>query len=365
MKKQRVDRVLFGVVSALIVFGLLIFLSASLGLFAKEGTSFTSVVISQVVMGLGGGIVALLTALKIPLKVLRKYSPHLFGASLVATLLVFVPGLGITANGATRWIDLGFTTFQTSELLKVGYVLFVAAWFSGARGRASELVSGLLPFAVVTALVGGALLLQPDTDTFLIIAASGVAMAFAAGMQWKHLFACIAIGILLVGTLFIVRPYLRERAMTFFNPGRDLQGSGYQVNQSLIAIGSGELFGRGFGQSIQKFNYLPEATSDSIFAVYAEEFGFVGATILVLGFLTFALRGMWVAARAPDMFGGLLALGIVVIIVSQSFLNIGSMLGLLPVGGLPLVFVSHGGSALFIALGMVGLVLNVSRGVKS
>jgi len=365
MKKQRVDRILLGIVSALIVLGLLIFLSASLGLFAKDGTSFGSVVVSQVVMGLGGGIVALLIALRTPLKFLRVYSPYFFGASLIATLLVFIPGLGVSANGATRWIDLGFTTFQTSELLKIGYVLFVAAWFSAARGRASDLVQGLLPFAFATALVGGALLLQPDTDTFLIIAASGVAMAFAAGMQWKHLLGCLAIGLVLIAVLFAVRPYLMERALTFLDPSRDLQGSGYQVNQSLIAVGSGELFGRGFGQSIQKFNYLPEATSDSIFAVYAEEFGFVGATLLVLGFLIFALRGMWVAARAPDMFGGLLALGIIVIIVSQSFLNIGSMLGLLPVGGLPLVFVSHGGSALCVALGMVGLVLNVSRGVKS
>ena len=151
------------------------------------------------------------------------------------------------------------------------------------------------------------------------------------------------------------------RITTFINPAADPLGAGYQIQQSLIAIGSGGIFGRGFGQSIQKFNYLPEPIGDSIFAVYGEEFGFVGCVLLILLLCFFALRGLKIAARAPDVFGGLLVVGIVILIMTQSFLNIAAMLGVLPLSGLPLIFVSHGGTALFFALATVGIVLNVSR----
>ncbi|MEK7063428.1 MAG: FtsW/RodA/SpoVE family cell cycle protein [Patescibacteria group bacterium] len=359
-----VDKTLAAITGILVAAGMLIFLSASFGLLAKEGLQFESALLTQLVLGLGGGLLVGTAVLYIPFKAFRKYAHILFGLGLLLTLAVFIPGIGLSANGATRWLDLRFTTVQPVEFLKIGYVLFLASWLAAGKGRAASLYEGIVPFGVITALVGIALLLQPDTDTFLIIAASGFAMMFAAGMRWRDLAIGACIGLLLVGLLIAARPYLLERVKTYLNPGRDPQGAGYQIQQSLIAVGSGELFGRGFGQSVQKFNYLPEARSDSIFAVYAEEFGFFGSILLVLGFLGFAMRGFWVAARTPDLFSGLTVVGLVTLIAAQAFLNIAAMVGLAPVGGLPLVFVSHGGTALMLALVMVALILSASRTVR-
>ncbi len=369
-RSTRVDATLAAITGALIVTGLLIFVSASLGLLAKEGAQFESALVSQFGFGLVGGLVVGYACLRLPLKLFRRYAFVIFGAGVVLTLAVYLPGIGLSVNGARRWLDLGFTTVQPAEFLKIGYILAISAWLAAGRTlqgkpKAASLKEGILPFAIMTGIVAIALLFQPDTDTFLIIAFSGVAVMFTAGMRWRDLGVAALIGIILMGALLFMRPYLWDRVETYLDPGRDPLGSGYQIQQSLIAVGSGEVWGRGFGQSAQKFNYLPEARSDSIFAVYAEEFGFVGAVALLIGFLAFALRGLWVAARSPDLFGGLVVVGLVSVIALQSFLNMAAMVGLAPVGGLPLPFVSHGGTALLLALGMVGIILNVSRGVRS
>ncbi len=362
-KSARIDTVLAITLAFLVLGGLLIFLSASFGLLTKEG-KYLSALLSQLVLGFGGGLLLLVLMLHTPLRLLRMYSPLIFGGALLLTIAVFIPGVGLSANGATRWIDLGITTFQPSEMLKIGYVVIFAAWLAGGKGRAASLTEGILPYVLLTGVVGVLLLLQPDTDTFLTIAAAGGAMLFAAGMRFSHLAVLGGAAVLLIAGLLVTQPYLMDRVQTFLSPDADPLGAGYQVRQSLIAIGSGGLGGRGFGQSIQKFNYLPEASSDAIFAVFAEEFGFIGAALLVLGFLFFALRGFWVAARAKDQFSGLVIVGIVALIITQSFINIGSMLGLVPVGGIPLVFVSQGGTALMIALGMAGILLAASKTVN-
>jgi cell division protein FtsW len=186
-------------------------------------------------------------------------------------------------------------------------------------------------------------------------------MALAAGTRLRHI---VILGSVLVAGLVILalaRPYLLDRVMTFVNPVEDPTGSGYQIKQSLIAVGSGGVFGRGFGQSVQKFHYLPEPIGDSVFSVAAEEFGFVGSVVIIGLFVFFAIRGLHIAARTPDRFGGLTVVGIVILIVTQSFLNIASMIGLVPLTGEPLVFISHGGTALMFALASVGIVLNISR----
>lgn len=365
MRAKRVDRTFLYITTFLVVAGILIFFSASLSLIAKSGGgSLGSAIVSQVILGMGGGALALFGATFLPLKELRRYAPHLFIGSVIVTLMVFLPYIGVTANGATRWVDLGLTTFQPSEILKLGFIVALAAVLAGGRNRAAELMTGVVPFAVLSVVTAAVLLLQPDTDTLAIILAAGVAMMFAAGMRLRDFAVFALVGAMLVGALLFMRPYLLDRVQTFFDPGRDPQGSGYQIQQSLIAVGSGGVWGRGYGQSIQKFNYLPEASTDSIFAVYAEEFGFLGGVLLICAFLFFALRGMWIAARAEDTFGALLALGIVVLIVSQAFLNIAAMIAIAPVGGLPLPFVSHGGTALLTTMLMAGLVLNVSKTVR-
>ena len=363
--RTHVDRILFIATAGLVVGGLFIFLSASLGLLAYDSGGFTSAAKSQILLGLGVGLVACFVAMRIPYRFWREYSLYLFIASLIGTLLVFVPHLGITLNGARRWIALGPVTLQPSEILKIAYILYLATWLSGAKNKLHEWRWGFIPFAVITGLTGIVLILQPDNDTFLVIALTGLAMFVAAGAKLRDIAVIGLIGIIGIATILAVRPYVLERVTTFLHPQADSRGTGYQIQQSLLAVGAGEVFGRGFGQSIQKFGKLPEPISDSIFSVFAEEFGFVGCVGLIVLYLTFALRGLWVAARAPDMFGGLVATGIVVLITVQSFVNIGAMLGVMPLSGLPLVFISHGGSALLVSLGAVGILLAISRSVRT
>lgn len=359
------DRVLMLTLATLVIGGFFIFLSASLGLFASSPTQFSQAAKSQVFLGLGGGCIAFLIGMKIPYRFWRRYSLFLFVAALLATFLVFLPHIGLSINGAHRWIAIGSITVQPSELLKIAYILYLATWFSGVKNKINDMRYGFLPFCIITGLVGTALVIQPDNDTFLVTALAGLAMFIVAGATWRDLALLGVIGLIGVVAIVSFRPYVAERITTFLHPGNDSQGAGYQIQQSLLAVGAGEVFGRGFGQSIQKFGKLPEPTSDSIFSVFSEEFGFVGSASLIIIYVIFALRGFWVAARAPDMFGGLVAAGIVTLIMIQSFVNIGAMLGVIPLSGLPLVFISRGGTSLLIFLGAAGILLSVSKSVRA
>jgi len=213
--------------------------------------------------------------------------------------------------------------------------------------------------------VGAVLLAQPDTDTFMVTVAGGLGIFLAGGGRWRHIFLLLFVGAIGLGVIAYTRPYVMNRITTFISPNKNAQGSGYQIQQSLIAVGSGGFYGRGFGQSIQKFNFLPEPIGDSIFAVSAEEFGFIGSTLLVLLFVFFALRGLKIATNVSDPFGRLLIVGIVILIISQAFVNIGAMVGILPLSGITLPFVSHGGTSLFIALAEAGIILNISKQARA
>jgi cell division protein FtsW len=361
MKNSKVDRTFLFTAALLVVVGFFIFSSASLGLLARDGARFSSVAFSQIFLGIILGSVSLLLMMRTDYKKLKKYSLAIFITSIVATLLVFIPGLGFEYNGATRWISIAGLSVQPAEFLKLGFVIYFAAWLSGIRDKLHTFSYGVLPFIVLSIVVATPLLLQPDTGTLLVIYAAGFAMFLAAGARIRDIFTLVGAALLGGATLILMRPYIMDRILAFIDPSKDPLGSSYQIQQSLIAIGSGGFFGRGFGQSIQKFNYLPEPIGDSIFAVVAEEFGFLGAFLLISIFLFFAFRGLRIASKSKDHFGGLLVVGIVILIVSQSFINIASMLGVFPLTGLPLLFVSHGGSALFFTLLSVGIVLNVSK----
>lgn len=363
--KKGFDRTLMFIVIMLVTSGFFIFSSASLSLLARSGSSFSSVAFSQVLFGIIGGTAALLLASNIHYRIWRKYAFYIFLASLIVTLMVFVPGLGYEHGGARRWIDLGFFSFQPAELLKIGFIIYLATWLSGMKKQIHTFTKGTLPFAAIVAIVGVVMLLQPDTDTFAIMVVAATAMFLTAGGRWRDVFMVALIGIILIGVLAFTRPYIMDRITTFMDPASDPQGSGYQIQQSLIAIGSGGIAGRGFGQSIQKFEYLPEPIGDSIFAVYGEEFGFIGTSLLVLLFSFFAFRGYRIATHAPDLFGMLLVVGFVTIIVTQAFLNIAAMLSLFPLSGLPLPFISHGGTALLAVLASIGIMLNVSKYQKN
>jgi cell division protein FtsW len=341
--------------------GFLIFLSASLGLLARDASHFSSIAWKQIYLGLVPGLVALYVFSRIDYMKWRKASFWIFGFAVVLNLLIFIPGLGLTHGGATRWLLVGSFSLQVSEVLKIAAIMFYAAWLSYTRDRIGDFKKGLLPLLVILGIIGALLLSQPDTDTFVVIAVSLVAMYLAAGGKWRHMFALCAIGILGIALLAFTRPYVMSRIQTFIDPSAQSQGSGYQIQQSLIAIGSGGIAGRGFGQSIQKFNYLPEPVGDSIFAVAAEEFGLIGSLALIALYVFFAMRTLKVAGAANHAFGGLLAVGIITFVIIQSFINIGAMVGVLPLSGIPLLFVSQGGTALLFVLAEAGMLLNISR----
>jgi len=360
-KPKSVDTVLLAIIGVLVAGGFLIFSSASLGLMARDGATFGSVAFSQFVFGILGGGAALFVMSNVYYRNWRKYAIYIFILSLALTLAVFIPGLGMTHAGATRWLDLGITTLQPSEFLKIGFVIYLATWLSGVHGKIGEWKYGLLPFMGIIGAVGVVMLLQPDTDTFLIMGVAGMAMFVVAGAKWHDVGLLILGAIIMVAILALARPYVMDRLTTFMDPDADPLGSGYQIQQSLIAVGSGGFSGRGFGQSIQKFEYLPEPIGDSIFAVYAEEFGFIGGFMLIASLVFLTLRGYRIAAQAKDIFGTLLVTGFITLLVAQAFLNIGAMVALAPLSGLPLPFISHGGTALMSTLAALGIVLNVSK----
>ena len=359
------DRVFFLIVVILVVGGVLMFASASLGLLAREGGEPWRLTFTQLTLGLIPGVLALIFLRYLSPKLLERAAPYAYLAAVLATLLVFVPGLGEIYNGAQRWINVGFTTVQPGEFLKIGVILMLAWYLAKMRGKLNDIRTGLIPFALITGVPCLILLLQPNTSTVLVLGASALALYFLAGAPWRDILIILALAALAVGALVLTRPYLMQRILTFVDQSSNAQTSGYQIQQSLIAIGSGGIAGRGFGQSAQKFNYLPEAHGDSVFAVYSEEFGFLGAIILVALFALFALRGFAIAADGATLFAALAATGLTLVITLSAFLNIGAMLGVLPLTGLPLPFISHGGTALLTVLASVGIILNVAAHRKA
>lgn len=358
---QQFDKYFFGIVVIITVIGLFAFISASLGILARSESLFYGVLFNQIVFGFLGGLGAMWLGFKIPYPFWRKYAFFMFIGTLAMTFLVFVPGLGFSHGGAQRWISIGPVSFQPAELLKIGFVMYFAAWLSWARKKQQEVKYKLLPLAIILAIIAFALLRQPDTKSLMLIIIASAAMLFVSGVSWKKIAIVAGIGALGIVALAFFRPYVMERVETFLNPSSDPRGASYQLRQSLIAVGSGGVFGRGLGQSVQKFNYLPEPQGDSIFAVIAEEFGFIGSTILVVLYVFLAIRGYKIALTAPDSFGRYLVIGLVTLIVAQSFLNITSLVGLFPLTGVPLVFISHGGTSLALALASAGIILNVSK----
>lgn len=355
-----IDRFFLISVSILTLAGFVIFLSASLGLLAQNGANFGTVALKQAA-SLILGIAAFFFFSRVKYAWLRKSALFILLGAIGVNLLLFIPSLTLHFNGATRWLSFGFLTFQPSELLKIAFIIYLAAWIQFAKDRLKTFKFGLVPFIVILGILSALLLAQSDTDTLVIIAATGIVMLWIGGMPIRHIFLSgLAMGLIVLGVLYF-RPYALQRVQTFLNRGSDTQGAGYQINQSLIAIGSGQVFGRGFGQSIQKFGYLPQPTDDSIFAVAAEEFGFFGSVVLLILYVLLAVSVFRVATRAPDAFGGSLAAGIGILIIIESFLNIAAMLGLVPLSGVPLLFVSHGGTALIITLVAMGMVANVSK----
>lgn len=361
-KERRVDRFFLIVIGLLLAIGVTMFISASLGVWAKNEKLFFSMLFSQLVLGLGLGVVGMYIFSKINYKFWHKYAFFIFLGCLILTASVFIPNFGTNLNtGANRWISIFGFSFQPVEFLKFGFILYFAAWLAWTKNKTQNFKFRILPLAIMFALVALVLLPQPDHKSFILIITTGIGMLFVSGVPIRYILGVGVGGLCLFAALLFFTPYLQERVKTFIDPSSDPRGSSYQIQQSLIAVGSGGVFGRGLGQSIQKFSYLPESQGDSIFAVLCEELGFIGASGVIILYLLFALRGFRIANNSIDFFGRLLVSGIVILIIAQSFMHIASLVGVFPLTGVPLPFMSHGGTALLISLTVMGVVLNVSK----
>jgi cell division protein FtsW len=354
---------LFGVL-ALLCIGLLMIASA--GVFYGE-TRFNDsyFFFKRQLIGLSIGLVLAYLFSRISYRVWRSLAVPIFLFALVLLILVFIPGVGTTAYGAARWIELGPVSFQPSEVMKLAMILYLSAWLSGkGKAKTEDFYEGFVPFLAILFFVAFLILKQPDTGTLFLIFATALSIFFYSGANWKHIVGMI--GFAGITLLFLIKaaPYRMQRLLVFMNPEHDPQGAGYQITQALVAIGSGGFFGVGLGYSHQKFNYLPEPVTDSIFAIFGEEFGFIGACVLIVMFVFLAVRGMRIARNAPDRFGELLGIGIASWITIQAFINIAAISGLIPLTGVPLPFVSYGGTSLAVLLSAVGILLNISRQAK-
>lgn len=348
-------------VAILLAFGLLMIMSAGVS-YGQVRFDDSYYFFKQQTLGLVvGGCIMYLTA-SIDYHWWRRLVIPIFGVALVLLIMVFIPGLGVNVYGATRWIEIGPLMFQPSEVMKLAIVLYLAAWLSEkGEKRVADFNEGLVPFLGILLLIGFLIIKQPDTGTLGVICLMAMSIFFTAGAQVKHILSLIGTGLAALAVLILLAPYRLARLTVFLNPDHDPSGSGYQVSQALLAVGSGGLLGAGLGQSRQKFNYLPEPVTDSIFAVIGEEFGFIGGVLLVTLFLYLAWRGLRIAQGAPDMFGRLIVVGVVAWIVFQSFINISAIIGLIPLTGIPLPLISYGGTSLAVILAAIGIVLNVSR----
>ena len=281
--------------------------------------------------------------------------------SLVLLILVLVPGIGVERGGARRWMAFAGASFQPSEVAKLALVIYLARALTKKSERLHDFRTGVLPHCLVGASMAGLLIVEPDFGSAALAAVIVGLMLFAGGVRLTHL-AVLTSGVLplLVYAMF-AEGYRAERLRAFLNPAADPSGVGYQLNQSLIAFGSGQVFGVGLGESSQKMYFLPAAHTDFIFSVVGEELGVVGALVVLGLFACLAVRGLRIAARHPDPFGRLLAIGVSVLLVLQAVLNVGVVLGCLPTKGLVLPFISYGGSAMLVALAEVGILLSLAR----
>ncbi|MDP2683699.1 MAG: putative lipid II flippase FtsW [bacterium] len=353
------------VVAILLIYGLVMLASASSVVsFEKFGDS-NKFLKHQLLYGVLIGVVGFLIASKIDYHIWGKIAFALLAINILLLLAVFIPGIGYEYGGAKRWINLGFTLLQPTEFLKLTFILYLATLFTKNIAGIKNTTYGLMPFLIILSTVVILIMLQPDMGTMMTIAITAIVIFFVAGAPLKHLFWIFLGSSGLIFLLIKFAPYRVARFSVFLNPELDPLGIGYHINQALLAIGSGGIFGLGLGHSRQKYLYLPEVTGDSIFAIIAEELGLFFGLILIGLFLYFLLRGLKIAKSSPDLLGRLIAVGIVSWIVIQAFINIAAMVTLLPLTGIPLPFISYGSSALVTTLVASGILVNISKQTKT
>lgn len=307
------------------------------------------------------GVVAMIVMMLTPYHTIRAYVKPLLIVCFILLIIVMIPGIGIVRGGARSWIGVGAFSIQPSEFMKLGLIIYLSAFLAEKQKHIQSLKKGFLPSIGIVFLAFTLIMLQPDLGTGIVLVGTCMLMIFISGARYKHFFTLAFIGLIGFTGLILAAPYRIKRITSFLDPWQDPLGDGFQIIQSLYAIGPGGLIGSGLGNSLQKYFYLPEPQTDFIFSILAEELGFIGSVLTMGLFALLLWRGIKIALGAPDLFAKLLALGIVFMLTIQVFINISVVIGLIPVTGITLPFLSYGGSSLTLTLLSVGILLNISR----
>lgn len=356
------DFKLMAVLAVLVIFGLVMLSSASVSIAYERFNDSYYYVKHQVLFGLIPGLALLAVFSTVDYKIWKKYATAMMAFSIFLLVLVFIPHIGNQYGTSRSWISIFGFSLQPSEVVKLTFLIYLATWLeSRGEHKAADLHEGLIPFLCALGIIVFLLILQPDTGSMAIIAAMSLIIYFIGGGRLTHIFTLGGVGLGGVAMLAALSPYRAARLTTFLHPELDPQGIGYHINQAFLALGSGGFWGRGFGLSRQKFQYLPEVMGDSIFAIIGEELGFIFCALLIATFVYLFIRGLKIAAATHDRFGKFLVIGVISWIAVQAFVNIGAMVGLMPLTGVPLPFISYGGTALAMNLAGMGMVINVSR----
>lgn len=365
VKQKPVDKTFLSLMFCLMAVGLVTLLSATY--FQAQGTAEALAEVEKQLLGIlvGGGAMSFTMRMHYSFFRRKQVVLTLTGISLLLLVLVAIPGIGRSVNGSRRWLGVGGFTFQPGEIAKYATVILLANILTGRERKLQSFFRGVLPVLAVPAIMFLLILEQPNLSTAGTIIIVSVIMVMLAGARWKHLGVLGVLGVVVGFYYAWSAEYRRERLLSFLDPFAKMSDEGYQLSQSLIAFGSGGLFGMGLGQGRQKFAYLPYPESDFIFAIVGEDFGLMGCLTVICLFAAFMFAGMRIAMRCEDRFGCLLAAGIVSLISVQAFINMGVVVGILPTTGLPLPFFSAGGTSLSITMAAVGIVLNVSRAESS
>ncbi len=354
------DPWLFATVVALVAIGVvMVFSASSATAYATFGD--TTYFLKRQLVWLGIGACLAYGAYRIDYRKLKRVAPALVGVTLVLLILTLIPHVGLQTGGARRWLGFHALSFQPSEVAKLAIVLFGAAKLATMGEQVRSLVRGVVPLLIVAAVVAVPIFLEPDMGTASLIVFTALGMLLCAGMRIEH-FAIVTLAMLPAAALAVgTSAYKRARVLAFLDPWKDPQNTGFHIVQSLLALGSGGVFGVGLGASRQKFFYLPEAHTDFIFSVVGEELGLLGTLAVLALFAAFAIRAFTLAQRAPDRFGFFLICGCAMLVVIQAFINIGVVTSSWPVTGVPLPFISFGGTSLVVNLIAAGLIMNVAR----
>lgn len=359
---RQIDPIFLGLLLSIVFIGLFTLQTASI---ARSNLLYDSsywLFLRQFMLGVVPGLTVFTLIQFIPYSWIKKFSFIFFIFAIILNLSILIPGLGITQKGATRWIDLGIITLQPSEVMKLALVVYLSMVISKLREDINKLNS-MIAFVVIVGIAAGIVgVLQSNLSTAMLLVVISGSILFVSRVKKRWLFLLGCLGMVMAISAVVFVPYRMQRVQTFLSgEERDIFGEGYQVQQNLIAVGSGGLFGVGVGQSRQKFNYIPEATSDSIFAVYAEEVGFVGVVVFVALASMLILRSLYWARVIQDEYGKFIIVGVMTWFSMQLFLNIGATISVIPLTGVPLPFVSYGSSSLIVLFAAFGLVANITR----